>query len=100
VYSKSIFLSGPKARKISVPTERGHFGKVIPCLSSEIIEETKLDAIRNTGKQREVYAVSVINGSKRIWFAAGQHELKMCISASGPGVLVKSFGNARTYPDD
>ena len=101
VHSKPILLSRPKVRKVSVPTERSHFGKVIPRLSPGIIEETKLDTIRDARKEREVHSESVVDGAKRIWFAAARsHEQRCADRWPGSVALVKLPGNARSCPDD
>jgi len=63
MYSKPVPLSGPKIWDIAVPAQCRHLRKLVACFFAFIVKKTKLDALRDAGKQREIYARAVVGSA-------------------------------------
>ena len=82
-----------------MPAQRCHFGQVTSRLAISIIEEAKLNAFSDTGKQREIYAMTIVCGAKRIWGAnSGYHTVLLCRSATLYECPAKLLSEATEFP--
>ena len=64
--SEAVTLAGTDARRIAVPMESRRFGKLVAGFLAHLVEQAKLDLLRELGKEREVRAGAVVRRAERV----------------------------------
>ena len=66
MHAEAVTLARCQTRNVSMPAKRAGLGKIDSLLVALIIEKTKLDALGDFRKDREVDAGAVVGGTQRV----------------------------------